>query len=182
MKTIKTYNEYINESALIRIEKEIDKIARKYMEPEPYRGGAGPTVEQMMKNNEWLLKLLGNLGVKAKLKKNPNLDEPMKDVYIKKGSKELWVSYDRWGFVIEGDVPEFFDQISGDDTIKEILKWYDENVGDALDDTNSLDDIDPKIKHKILILHALSKRGVGGEKKNAKRFLEEFLKKYNVTL
>jgi hypothetical protein len=40
----------------------------------------------------------------------------------------------------------------------------------------------PKIKERLLKLLALAQRGVGGEKKNAQRFLERELKKHGLTI
>lgn len=42
--------------------------------------------------------------------------------------------------------------------------------------------MDPIIKSRLLKIHALATRGVGGEMSNAKSALDSLLKKYNLTI
>jgi hypothetical protein len=90
----------------------------------PYKGGAGPTSDEIIKNNAFLLKRLQKLGVQCQMDNGEYAKEKWdgneKMIVVKGGNETAHISYDRWGFVSdELDL----DQSSLGDTIEKLQRW-----------------------------------------------------------
>ena len=93
----------------------------------PYTGPGGPDKEQADNNTLFLGTKLKEAGIPYEEDREYADDMWGGDdlnlrITHPKSSKEIWVGYDRWGFVVDcsGDI----DQDSLEKTIKYIVEWY----------------------------------------------------------
>lgn len=77
----------------------------------PYKGGQGPSQDQIEGNDRALLKAMKELGIKCSYKNHSHGHmDPFKQIHFRSSTtphhQEITVSYDRWGFVFDYDLEE----------------------------------------------------------------------------
>jgi len=110
---------------LMRINKKV--LDEKESDYQPYRGGAGPSNEQIRKNNEALRIELGKVNIKAtpvKTDLNGILEDEVDALELSPG---VFIGYDRWGFV--GDVTKGVEKGEKLDqgSLEDAVEWAKKN-------------------------------------------------------
>jgi len=93
----------------------------------PYTGPGGPTKEQTENNTLYLAELLEKEGIKfvedrEYAKELWDGDEIQLKIVNDNGD-EVWVGFDRWGYVVDGTEDLEVDQVSPETTVNWIKNW-----------------------------------------------------------